>query len=164
MAANYTSTGADTFPAGVVRSFAVARALSNIVLTTTYQDVGSMTITVTPKTTSSKFWVAALMHVYLSSDSSDSWQTVWSQIVVTPSGGSSSIIVDDEDFGTDSYGWGAQNGAAGSRMMQHNLDILHSPSSTTAQTYKLRAKERETAGTLTLNRFNAGWITVTEIG
>jgi len=164
MATNYTSTGADTFPAGVVRSFAVARALSNINLSTTYADVGSMTITVTPKTTSSKFWISALMHVYFSpSATNNSWCTLWSKIVVTPAGGSAAIVNDDEDYGSDAYGWGVQRFSNADRMAHYSIESLHSPSSTTAQTYKLMARLRAD-GNITLNKFNTGHITVTEIG
>jgi hypothetical protein len=164
MAANYTSTGADTFPAGVVRSFAVARALSNLVLTTTYQDVGSMSIAVTPKTTSSKFWIEGHFHLYFSPTTSAGWETCWTKIVVTPAGGSAAIVEDDEDYGSDAYGWGKQNVANADRMSRWTIMSLHSPSSETAQTFKLMAKYRENDGNITLNKFNAGWMSVTEIG
>ncbi len=151
------------FPAGVVRSFAEVRNHPNLSLNTTYADVLGISITVTPKTTSSKFWIQVMSHIYMQS-SNTSWQTCWQKIVVTPSGGSASIVVDDEDFGADAYGWGSQQSF--DSMKYAPIAGLHSPNSTTAQTYKLMAKARHanTAGTMTLNRFQPGTMAVWEIG
>jgi hypothetical protein len=127
----------------------------------TYADITNIAVSVTPKTTSSKFWIQVMTHIYFQS-SSGSWQTLWQKIVVTPSGGSAAIVVDDEDFGTDSYGWGTTQ--TYDSMRYAPISGLHSPNSTTAQTYKLMAKKRETGNDITINRFQPGTMSVTEIG
>jgi len=116
---------------------------------TSYADIGSATVSITPAATSSKIW-----HVLNFNLGHATPNSTWFRVIVTPAGGSAAIVAgtgtaEDESFYMSTR---ATNPTYDFSPIQWNY--LHAANSTVAQVYKLQY--RVDSSTSYINRIGAG--------
>ena len=108
----------------------------------TYVDT-PLTVTITPKFTSSKILILANVHMYLNNHSTNAWNSVDFRVVRTIGGSATNVFHTYEDDGTGSdygYTFGRYTTDAADRMMATTpVHYLDSPNTTSSTTYKIQA-------------------------
>ena len=129
-----------TFPAGHILDVKYVQATTGNTSTNspTYTDLPGLTLTITPKYTSSKIFITAFVHAYIDSNGTDAWRRTNFGIHQAGSGVSDGVFWESAG-GADHYSWASFNMGDNDRKMSRTpLMCLTSPSTTSAVTYKIQ--------------------------
>jgi len=147
------------YPAGQPIQFKMAEdgghaSTDGLLATTSFQPLPGITLTMTPASTSSTFWIDITTHIYMTSI------TDWLNFLPRIMSNGSEIYAEDGAGINDPYG---EAKTSDDHMTFSRTTYLHSPNSTSNQVYVVQAKMRVSAGTMKLNWYNFGKIAITEL-
>jgi hypothetical protein len=131
------SQGTVTMPTGTILRQFFTRITGNLDTTSTsYVDLGG-SITLTPLSTSSKFFIMTSVHSYLSNHSDDAWHAINYQIL------RDSTVVTGGDVTNGSYGFARHTTSDSDRNMQYvHRQFQDEPSTTSQIIYKIQVQSR----------------------
>jgi len=116
---------------------------------TSYVDVTSATVTITPAASSSK-----IFHSLTFWQGKSAVNTTWYKIINTPAGGSAAVVSGTGTSENETFGGGTSGAHPTYDFATKTWNYLHTTNSTVAQVYKLQM--RVDSGTSYINRIGAG--------
>ena len=131
------SQGTVTMPTGTILRQFFTRITGNLNTTSTsYVDLGG-SITLTPLSTSSKFFITTSVHSYLSSHTTDGWHAINYQIL------RDSTVVTGSDATNGSYGYARFTRDNEERQMSYvHRQFQDEPATTSQIVYKVQVQSR----------------------
>ena len=114
----------------------------------TYTDIDSSTLSITPSSTSSKILILAQNHFYVTELTTDAWRGVLVKILRD----STAISTDDSGYG---FAWYTTDNT--NRAMEHmTRQVIDSPSTTSAITYKCQVASKVNSHACYVNKLDYG--------
>jgi len=144
----FTGTVSGAGKIGQVVSSHVSTSSMFSTSSTSYVDVTSATVSITPSATSSKIY-----HVLTFGLGHAAQNTTWFRVYDTPSGGSAAIVSGTGTSENETFAKGARGSSPDYELSSCQWNFLHTTNSTAAQVYKLQM--RVDSSTSYINRVGA---------
>jgi len=153
---NNSISAVSALPSGIASTGKIGQVVSSHVSassmfntnSTSYVDVTSATVSITPSATSSKIY-----HVLTFGLGHAAQNTTWFRVYDTPSGGSAAIVSGTGTSENETFAKGARGSSPDYELSSCQWNFLHTTNSTAAQVYKLQM--RVDSSTSYINRVGA---------